>query len=188
MPISGLTLTSRFGYRIGYNTSHSYSKPYWLTAMAQSTNYDISANVNTNYYYQWENFANYTKTFGKHTVGAMAGMSYIEDHSDNASISSNGPDILRDYAENFRYIDYLTSDATKNVGNAPNMSSQLSYFGRLQYSYDNRYNIQANFRADAYDSSKLSKKARWGYFPSVSAGWTISNESFFRDNVSRDAV
>ena len=188
MPVSGLTLTSRFGYRIGQNSSHSYSKPYWLTAMAQSTNYDISANVNTNYYYQWENFANYTKTFGKHTVGAMAGMSYIEDHSDNASISSNGPDILRDYAENFRYIDYLTSDATKNVGNAPNMSSQLSYFGRLQYSYDNRYNIQANFRADAYDSSKLSKKARWGYFPSVSAGWTISNESFFRDNVSRDAV
>ena len=43
-------------------------------------------------------------------------------------------------------------------------------------------------RADAYDSSKLSKQARWGYFPSVSAGWTISNESFFKDNVSRDVV
>ena len=188
MPISGLTITSRLGYRIGYNTSHSYSKPYWLTAMAQSTNYDISANVNTSYYYQWENFANYLKTFGKHTVGAMVGMSYIEDHSDNASISSNGPDILKGYDANFRYIDYLTSDATKNVGNAPNMSAQLSYYGRLQYSYDNRYNVQANFRADAYDSSKLSKQARWGYFPSVSAGWTISNEPFFKDNVSRDAV
>ena len=188
MPVSGLTITSRFGYRIGQNSSHSYSKPYWLTAMAQSTNYDISANVNTSYYYQWENFANYLKTFGKHTVGAMVGMSYIEDHSDNASISSNGPDILKGYDENFRYIDYLTSDATKNVGNAPNMSAQLSYYGRLQYSYDNRYNIQANFRADAYDSSKLSKQARWGYFPSVSAGWTISNEPWFKDNVSRDAV
>jgi len=56
------------------------------------------------------------------------------------------------------------------------------------YSFDNRYSVQANFRADAYDSSKLSKQARWGYFPSVSAGWTISNEPFFRDNVSRDAV
>ena len=187
-PIAGLTFTSRFGYRIAQSSSHSFTQPYWLTSMAQSSNYDISANVNTSYYYQWENFVNFNKTFGKHTVGAMAGMSYTESHSDNASISSNGPDILKGYEENYRYIDYLTSDATKSVGNAPSMSAQLSYFGRLSYSFDNRYSIQANFRADAYDSSKLSKKARWGYFPSVSAGWTISNEPFFKDNVSRSAI
>ena len=187
-PVAGLTITSRFGYRIAQESRHSYTKPYWLTGMAQSKNHSISANVNTSYYYQWENFANFNKTFGKHTVGAMIGMSYTEDHSDNASISSDGPDILKGYESNFLYIDYLTSGATKNVGNAPNMSAQLSYFGRLMYSFDNRYSIQANFRADAYDSSKLSKKARWGYFPSVSLGWTISNEPFFKDNVSRSAV
>ncbi len=187
-PIAGLTFTSRFGYRIAQSSSHSYTQPYWLTSMAQSSNYNISANVNTSYYYQWENFVNFNKTFGKHTVGAMAGMSYTESHNDNASISSEGPDILKGYEENYRYIDYLTSDATKNVGNAPGMSAQLSYFGRLMYSFDNRYSIQANFRADAYDSSKLSKQARWGYFPSVSLGWTISNEPFFKDNVSRSAI
>ena len=187
-PIAGLTFTSRFGYRIAQSSSHSYTQPYWLTSMAKDSNYSISANVNTSYYYQWENFVNFNKTFGKHTVGAMAGMSYTESHSDNASISSNGTDILKDYAENYRYIDYLTSDATKSVGNAPSMSAQLSYFGRLMYSFDNRYSIQANFRADAYDSSKLSKQARWGYFPSVSLGWTISNEPFFKDNVSRSAI
>ncbi|MBR0533777.1 MAG: TonB-dependent receptor [Bacteroidales bacterium] len=187
-PIQGLTITSRFGYRIGSSNSHSYSTPYWLTGMANSTDYSISANVNSSWYYQWENFANYTKTFGRHTLGAMAGMSYTEDHSDNASISVTGPDILKDYAENFRYIGFLNGSKTPSVGNTPSMSTQISYFGRLQYSYDNRYNIQANFRADAYDSSKLSKQARWGFFPSVSAGWTISNESFFKDNVSRDAV
>jgi TonB-linked SusC/RagA family outer membrane protein len=118
----------------------------------------------------------------------MVGMSYTESHSDNASISAQGPDILKDYAENFRYIGYLNSGIVPSVGNTPSMSTQMSYFGRLQYGYDNRYNLQANFRADAYDSSKLSKQARWGFFPSVSAGWTVSNESFFRDNVSRDAV
>ena len=189
MPFTGFTFTSRFGYRIANSSSHSFSKPYWLTSMAQSTNYDISAGVNTSYYYQWENFANYNRTFGgKHNVGAMVGMSYTESHNDNASISSNGPNILRGYEDNFLYIDYLTSDATKSVGNAPGMSAQLSYFGRLMYTFDNRYSIQGNFRADAYDSSKLSKQARWGYFPSVSAGWTISNEPFFKDNVSRNAV
>ena len=188
MPFKGFTFTSRFGYRIAQSSSHSYTKPYWLTSMAQSANHDISANVNTSYYYQWENFANYNVQLGKHNIGAMAGMSYTESHSDNASISSNGPDILKGYEDNFLYIDYLTSGATKNVGNAPSMSAQLSYFGRLMYSFDNRYSIQANFRADAYDSSKLSKQARWGYFPSVSAGWTISNEPFFKNNVSRDVV
>jgi TonB-linked SusC/RagA family outer membrane protein len=187
-PIKGLTVTSRFGYSIGSSNSHSWSEPYWLTGMASDSNYSISANVNSSWSYQWENFANYVFSIGKSTFGAMAGMSYIESHSDNASISVTGPDILKDYAENFRYIGYLNNTETPSVGNTPSMSAQLSYFGRLQYNYDNRYNVQVNFRADAYDSSKLSKQARWGYFPSVSAGWTISNESFFKDNVSRDAI
>ena len=53
---------------------------------------------------------------------------------------------------------------------------------------DNRYNVQANFRADAFDSSKLSAQNRWGSFPSFSAAWTISNESFIKDNISREAL
>ena len=190
MPFKGFTFTSRFGYRINQSSSHSYTKPYWLTSMANSANHDISAGVNTGYYYQWENFANYNRTFGKHTVGAMAGMSYTESHSDNASLSASGPDALKGYEPNFIYMDYVNpiSSTTRSYGNAPSMSAQLSYFGRLMYSFDNRYSIQGNFRADAFDSSKLSKQARWGFFPSVSAGWTISNEPFFRDNVSRDVV
>jgi TonB-linked outer membrane protein, SusC/RagA family len=187
-PIAGLVITSRFGYRIAQSSSHSYSAPYWLTGMASSTEYNISANVNTNYYYQWENFANYNKSFGKHNIGIMAGMSYIESNNDNASISSSGTDILSGYEPNFRYINYVKSDAKKNIGNAPGRSANLSYYGRLSYNFDNRYSIQANFRADAFDSSKLSQQARWGYFPSVSVGWTISNEPFFKDNVSRNAI
>ena len=188
-PFDGFTFTSRLGYRISQNSSHSYEAPFWLTSMASSTQYSISANVNTSYYYQWENFANYNKTFAdKHDIGIMVGMSYIESNNDNASISSTGTDILQSYAENFRYIDYLKSDAVKTVCNAPGKSTQISYFGRINYSYDDRYSLQANFRADAFDSSKLSQQSRWGYFPSFSAGWTISNENFVRDNVSRDIL
>ena len=189
-PITGLTFTSRLGYRIAQSSSHNYTKPYWLTSMAQSANHEISAGVNTSWYYQWENFVNFNRTFGKHSVGAMAGMSYTESHSDNASLSASGPNPLKGYEPNFLYMDYvLTNDGTsRSFGNAPSMSAQLSYYGRLMYSFDNRYSIQANFRADAYDSSKLSKQARWGYFPSVSVGWTISNEPFFKDNVNRNAV
>ncbi len=187
-PFKGFVFTSRFGYRIGNSGSHSYSAPFWATSMANSTEYNISANINTSYYYQWENFANYNRTFGKHAVSAMAGISYTENNWDNASMSARGEDILQNTKPNYRYIDYLKTDATKTIGNAPGRSANISYFGRLSYTYDDRYMIQANFRADAFDSSKLPASNRWGYFPSVSAGWTISNEKFIKDNVDRNLL
>ena len=189
MPFKGFVFTSRFGYRLSQSSSHSYSPPYYGgNDMAKSDQYSISANVNTGYYYQWENFANYNVTLGKSDFGAMAGMSYVENNSDNASISAQDKSLLRSYEPNFRYINYLLDDPKRSVGNAPGKSVNMSYYGRLTYGYDNRYNLQANFRADAFDSSKLSKDVRWGFFPSVSAGWTVSNEPFFKDNVNRDLV
>ena len=182
MPVKGLTITSRLGYRLNQSNSHSYQAPYYIGGRGSSTTYSISANATNGYYYQWENFANYNLNIGKNSIGAMAGMSYRETNSDGVNVSSSGTDILKGYAENFRYISYLKDAASKTVSNAPSRSASLAYFGRLTYSYDNRYSLQANFRADAFDSSKLSKDNRWGYFPSVSAGWTISNENFFKDN------
>ena len=188
-PVKGLTITSRFGYRINQSSSHSYTAPYYIGPRGSQDNYSISASANTGYYYQWENFANYNVTIAKkHNITAMAGMSYRETNSDNVSASSSGADILTFYEPNFIYLNYVKGDASKTIGNAPSKSASLSYFGRLIYSYDNRYSIQANFRADAFDSSKLSSKNRWGYFPSVSAGWTISNEKFIKDNVSPNTL
>ncbi len=188
MPFKGFTFTSRFGYRISQSSSHSYSAPYYVNGMAKSDQYSLSANVNTGYYYQWENFANYLRTFGKHDIGLMAGMSYVENNSDNASISVQDAEILRSYEPNYRYINYLLDAPKRSVGNAPGKSVNMSYFGRVTYSYDNRYSIQGNFRADAFDSSKLSKTVRWGFFPSVSAGWTVSNENFIKDNVDHNVL
>ena len=190
MPFKGFTFTSRFGYRITDSNSHSYTAPYYSNNVQRSDSYSLSANANTGYYYQWENFANYNRTFGVHEITAMAGMSYIENNWDNVSASAtaavdNG--LLRGYDPNFIYLNYLLTDGvTKNVGNEPGRSASLSYFGRLGYTYDNRYAIQVNFRADAFDSSKLPFDKKWGYFPSVSAGWTISNEPWF--NVDRNAI
>ena len=189
MPVKGLTITSRLGYRLAFSTSHSYSAPFWIGDRGNQTTYSISSNHNTSWYYQWENFANYNITVAlKHNIGAMIGMSYRENNSDNASISSSGSDILKSYEENFRYISYLKDDAPKSVSNSPGRSASLAYFGRLSYNYDNRYFLQFNIRRDAFDSSKLSEENRWGTFPSISAGWTISNEKFFKDNISPDAI
>ena len=190
MPFKGFTFTSRFGYRITQSTSHSYTEPYFSTATIKADNYNLSANANTGLYYQWENFANYNRTFGKHEVAAMAGMSFINNSWDNVSASASGPDILKGYLPNFQYLSFLKSSdkTTKTISNSPGRSASLSYFARLGYTYDNRYAIQANFRADAFDSSKLPLDKKWGYFPSVSVGWTASNESFIKDNVDQNIL
>ena len=188
-PVKGLVITSRFGFRISQSNTHSYQAPYWSNGKADVKTYTLSAAANTGLYYQWENFANYSKVFAqKHSLNVMAGMSFIKNKSDNVSGTATGSDILKGYDPNFRYLNYVKDDATKKFSNSPSESASLSYFARLGYTYDNRYSIQANFRADAFDSSKLSAKNRWGYFPSVSAGWTISNERWIKDAVSPRAL
>ena len=189
-PVKDLVITSRLGYRIAQSYNSNYSEPYYANTKNYEDNYTISAASNQNYYYQWENFANYSKTFAqKHSLGAMIGMSYTFSDSRGVNASLTGPDPLKGYEPNFRYLSQDNGSGTKGIGGGtPSNSSQISYFGRLTYSYDNRYSVQVNFRADAFDSSKLSPKNRWGYFPSVSAGWTISNERWFKDNVSRNVV
>ena len=188
-PLSGLVITSRLGYRLSQSNYHNYQKPFYINSMANDTKYTINAENNTGLYYQWENFANYNKTIGKHNIGAMIGMSFTKNHTDNliASAEDTNP-ILSGDASNFQYMSYVLSSVTKSVTNSPNDATELSYFGRLSYSYDDRYFFQFNIRRDAFDSSKLKKDNRWGNFPSVSAGWTISNEKFFKDAVSQDLV
>ena len=179
-PVKDLVFTSRLGYRIGQSWSNNYEEPYYVNPKNHSEVHNLSANSSQNYFYQWENFANYNHNFGKHALGLMAGMSYTYSDSRGVNASLRGPDILKGYSENFLYLPYDNGKGEKGIGGGtPSNSSQISYFGRLSYSYDNRYSLQANFRADAFDSSKLSLKNRWGYFPSVSAGWTISNEDWF---------
>ena len=189
-PVKGLVITSRLGYRIAQGYSSNYEEPYYVNAKIQSSTYSITANSSQNYYYQWENFANYNTIFAqKHALTAMAGMSYTFSDSRGVNAGLQGTDPLKGYAENFRYITQDNGSGTKTIGGGtPSQSTQISYFGRLMYTYDNRYSIQTNFRADAFDSSKLSKKNRWGYFPSVSVGWTISNERFIKDHITRDAL
>lgn len=193
-PIKGLVMTSRFSYRIAQNNSHEYAEPYYMNGQAKATDYSISAAANNSQYYQWENFVNFNKTFfEKHNIGAMVGMSYTEQSSDNVSASATGTGgkkILTGNANNFKFLNFVNSaeTTTKSISNLPTLATSLSYFGRLLYTYDDRYNLQFNYRRDAFDTSKLPAPSRWGNFPSVAAGWNISNESFFKDNVNNDAL
>ena len=189
-PIKQVTFTSRFGYRLSFSNSSDWQYPYYLNGQTKGDNYSISASSNNSTWYQWENFINYNQDFGKHNVGAMAGMSFRQYNSNGVTGSASGPDILKSYEPNFRYLNCVNGNdnTVKKIDGVPNMTRAMSYFGRVLYSYDNRYSLQGNFRADAFDSSKLSKDNRWGYFFSGSAGWTFSNEKFFKDNIDPSII
>ena len=188
-PFKGLVFTSRLGLRLNQKYSSDFTEPYYVNSKAYSTVYTISATSSQNYRYQWENFVNFNKSFGKHDLSAMAGMSFVYEDTRSVGASLEGENPLKGYEKNFLFLSQDNGSGTKKInGGEPNQTAQISYFGRLGYTYDNRYNIQSNFRADAYDSSRLSLKNRWGFFPSVSGFWNISNESFFKDHVSKDMI
>ena len=180
-PAKGLTITSRFGYRLAGSNNSSASLPFYGNGVQSRDFLDFSAGSSTSIYYQWENFANYMKTFGGHTVTAMVGMSFQKSSSNNVngSLTANGENALKKNDPLFYYLNYANASATKGVSGETNESTKYSYFGRLSYDFMGRYLLQASLRADAADLSKLSKKTRWGYFPAVSVGWTLSEEKFF---------
>lgn len=189
-PFDGFTFTSRFGYRLQGTRYSSVSLPFYGNATQSRDYVDLSGSSSTTIYYQWENFANYMKTFnGVHTVSAMLGMSFQEQTYDyvEAGLSANGEDAVLQNNPLFYYLNYASASATKSLGGEKTRTAKMSYFGRVGYDYKGRYMIQASLRADAADLSLLPASNRWGYFPAVSAGWTISEEDFFepaRDYVS----
>ena len=176
-PIKGLVITSRFGFQGGYSHTNTYNHEVYISKKTNQA-MSISGSTNDRLYYQWENFANYTKSFGKHELTAMAGMSYQQTNTDN--LRGTAYQLVRT-DPNFRYLDNSVNTSNMSIGGQPEVRANMSYFGRIGWSYANKYFVQANFRADAYDTSKLDKDHRWGYFPSVSAGWTISNEPFMQN-------
>ncbi|MBR5257283.1 MAG: SusC/RagA family TonB-linked outer membrane protein, partial [Bacteroidales bacterium] len=176
MPFPGLVFTSRFGFQGGYSHTNTYNHEVYISAKTNQA-MSISGSTNDRLYYQWENFANYTKAIGKHSLTAMAGMSYQQTNTDN--LRGTAYQLTMD-VPNFRYLNNAVNTSQMSLGGQPEVRANMSYFGRLGWSYANKYFFQANFRADAYDTSKLDKNHRWGYFPSVSAGWTVSNEPFMQ--------
>ncbi len=117
--------------------------------------------------------ANFNRTFAeRHAVSAMVGTELYKRKYYGFSASGSGvplpyPDLS------------LTEQDTRDMSSFHYKEALISYFGRLQYIYDDRYILAATFREDGY--SRLINN-RWGFFPGVSAGWNVHNEKFWKDN------
>ena len=120
-----------------------------------------------------ENTLSFNKTFGNHTINAVVGQTYQRD--DYSRISGRKRNITRN--SNGEYIDVLDQGNEPQAGGFKQRAILLSYLGRLEYNFSDKYLVNAVFRRDG--TSRLSAAHQWGNFPSVSAAWRLSKENFF---------
>ena len=127
-PFKGFVFTSRFGYRLSGTRSSSTSLPFYGNATQSRDYIDQSASSSTSIYYQWENFANYMKKFGEHTINAMAGISFQESTYDyvNGSLTANNEDAVKKNNPLFFFLNYASPSATKGVGGEKTRSAKYS--------------------------------------------------------------
>jgi TonB-linked SusC/RagA family outer membrane protein len=146
----------------------SGKKPSTRTASGSYSGYTRKTFVNENYF-------NYNKTFGDHVISGVAGFSYHLNTLATFKIAGTGG-FGSDYITTLNDAVEIKSSSTYTQENE---NVLLSYFGRLNYSFGEKYLLGATVRRDG--SSRFGAKTKWGIFPSFSAGWKISRESFMQD-------
>lgn len=154
-----------FTYANDPNTVKGYMNGFTTTKLTENRNdsYDVTTQF----------FANYNKSFGQHDLSAMIGYEDYYAFWENLSASRDQYELM-----NFPYLDIGPENLRDNGGNAEEYAYR-SFFGRIAYSYASRYLLQVNFRRDG--SSRFAPDSRWANFPSLSAGWVVSEEQFMKN-------
>lgn len=186
--LKGLTLKAMASYDYGMDNNESYRKEYYQYAYNDKTdtytqklyNESSPSRLRREFYDKSQLLGqftlNYNRTFANvHSVGAVVGWETQKRQGDNFYAS-------RDLAFSMPYL--LAGVDEGQIGGMNSGNNDLyehaseALIGRVNYAYNDRYLFEAQFRYDG--SSKFAKGHRWGFFPSVSAGWRISEEPFFK--------
>ena len=171
-----LSFKSSLGLDISRTSDESFLPKYYLNGTDQVTNAKVGRGVGQRDYWVFENYLSYNDKFGDHTVSTMVGTSAEKERYETVNASKEG--LVNNDANQ-----QIINAATKNPAASGSVSyhTMNSYFGRVFYSYADKYMITANIRWDG--SSNFADKHRWGVFPSVSGGWNFREESFIKDVV-----
>ena len=172
-PIEGLSLTGKAGTNYSTSFNKTFRAVTYFDESKTISPATLSVSSSNNLYTSLEALINYDRTFGNHTVNVLAGASV--EQTTNRSVNGS----RNTFPNNFLYE--LSSGDSTTASNSSSMSEHalVSFFGRVNYSFLNRYLFEANIRYDG--SSRFAKASRWGLFPSVSAGWRVSEEDFWKN-------
>jgi len=168
-----LSLKTKFGFNMAQGTFHGYSPTTFENSEVTSID-GISENYSLSTEWTWTNTVNYSRVMDQHNLTLLLGQEAIKGRSryeqgNCANLLNNGVDS--------RYIDDALCDpTTKNVFSNGGTRSLLSFFGKADYSYAERYYLSLTMRRDG--SSTFGPSNRWGTFPAIGAGWKLSRESF----------
>jgi TonB-linked SusC/RagA family outer membrane protein len=179
-PVTGLSVIGRLGIR--YRTH--YNKDYMAIAYFDENKSvgpnSLNVNSGQSTFTSLEGLLTYNRDFGKHSINALAGTSR-EMYS---GMSING--YRRDYPNDSLYELDAGTQSTQTNGGSSEAWALISFFGRVNYDFADRYLFEANIRYDG--SSRFPAHNRWGLFPSFSAGWRVSEENFWKDSGIYDVV
>ena len=184
VPIKGLTWRTSAGWLYRHRESRSYVPVYELSSKKSNPNDDVTQSQSYSIRWSLENTLNYVKTFGNHNVDVLLGQSLEKWGYGNGVNVTNSNSLFpgsfdHAYIANANVVDA----AYTSIGGSPESQGALSsFFGRVNYNYAETYLLSLVLRADG--SSNFARGKRWGYFPSISAGWVISNETFMEKTKS----
>jgi TonB-dependent starch-binding outer membrane protein SusC len=178
-PIKGLKLRSSLGLNYYSNQNRDYIPVYRLSLYSFNDTARVSQSMGNGRTIQFDNLLSYDfKVANDHSFTVMAGSSSIKTKG-TSMYGSNWE--LRVADINYAYLSVAQNVTVANymdLEGEPFESALMSYFGRFQYNFREKYLLNLTLRADG--SSRFAQGHRWGYFPSVSAGWVASSEQFLQ--------
>ena len=181
-PYKGVSIEGTFNYSPTFGENHTYSRPvtYWnyvtdqMYSTSSLTNATVNNSFNRSYRASTELLARYDGKINDHSFGAILGYSALMNKSWGWGLKKMG---ATDWTLNdLSTYETLVDDSSKSMA----AWGLRSFFGRLTYSYKDRYMVEANLRVDG--SSKFGINNRYGVFPSFSAGWNIHEEPFMSNS------
>ena len=173
-PITGLSLKSqlaadRRNRRVGQYNDYQSAGRYQAPSTTYMSNAWDAWTILT-----WQNTANYNITLNeKHDLGFLLGHELRQDVREGLGYNGTAG---KEHYYNQQFYDVTKISSDQTPSSSYTKQAMLSFFGRVNYTLMNRYLFSASLRADG--SSVLAEGKKWGYFPSVSAGWRISEERF----------
>ena len=175
-PITGLDLKSTINIDMGNSMFKNFNPSTASTTFASLPPVQASAMINNSNYYSWlnENTATYKKSFNDHNFNLLAGYTTQKFKSDLSQLRlTNFPDDRISTIQSAVNI-----DRTRSLSDVQEWSL-ISFIGRLDYNYKEKYLFTASLRRDG--SSRFGQNNQWGNFPSVSVGWLVSDENFMNN-------
>jgi TonB-linked SusC/RagA family outer membrane protein len=172
-----LSLNTRFGFNLGQGSFKGFTATTPENSEVTAIN-SINENYNLFTEWTWSNTLNYNRVFDQHNVTLLVGQ---EANASNNRFETGSCANLLNTGVDSRYIqDALCDPTTKNVSSTGGKTALLSFFGKADYNYGDRYYASLTLRRDG--SSRLGPDNRWGTFPAIGLGWRLSRESFLANN------